>query len=105
MKVHMSLFLFLMVFYQMSYAESESFLNKYSFDWYNPNNSKCLKVDSVRDKALRSFTCRAAKHTFGGDEKPSSMACKDKNGKAEFLFYETEKDCKNARETLLANGD
>lgn len=77
---------------------------KYAFDWYNPSNSQCIRINSKLEKKLKKGFCDASKRTnFGGDDKPASVSCKDKTGKFEYLVYESLKDCRIARETTLAN--
>jgi hypothetical protein len=56
-------------------------------------------------KKLNSFQCVPSTTNFGGNDKPALFACKNQSDEFEFLVYETQKDCNEARDTTLTNGD
>lgn len=86
-------------------ADGPEIKNTFGFDIMKPERSKCAKVSGALLKKLEtSYKCEAA--TIGSASgKPIAASCKAKRGTSELLLFATLADCKEERETQLANAE
>lgn len=74
----------------------------YAFDWHHPMRSRCTKVKgSLLRKLKKSATCRPPE-AGSASGRPVVAVCSVKGG--EWMLFATNDDCKEERETQLANG-
>ncbi len=91
----------------VAYADPPPIKGTFAFDIMSPKKSKCAKVDgALLAKLTKSYTCEPpADPTSSSSGKPLTATCEVKKGKASaFFLLATDKDCKEERETQLANG-
>jgi len=79
----------------------------FGFDWHKPKASRCVRVTGpLLSKLNKAYTCAAPESPDSSSSgKPIVALCTAKRGHSEYLLLATEKDCKEERETQLANGE
>jgi hypothetical protein len=77
----------------------------FGFDWHRPKTSKCVKISgAVLRKLENSYVCKPPE-IESASGKPLKAVCTTKaKQKSEYLLLGSEADCKEERETQLANG-
>lgn len=73
----------------------------YAFDWHHPMRSRCTKVKGSLLRKLKKATC-APPDAGSASGHPIVAECRAKG--ASWLLFATAKECKEERETQLANG-
>jgi hypothetical protein len=78
---------------------------RWGFDWLRPQKSRCVKVDGALLERLRKGYSCAAPDAGGASGKTIVARCTARKGRSELLLLASESDCKEERETQLANGE
>lgn len=78
----------------------------FGFDYMKPQSSKCTKITgALLTKLTRSYTCEAVEGGTTASGKPAVARCEVKKGKPSgYVLFKAIADCKEERETQLANG-
>jgi hypothetical protein len=83
--------------------------NTFGFDIMKPKRSKCMKVTGALQKKLeKSYTCeqQTADSPGSASGKPIAATCTAKGKtRSTYLLFASDADCREERETQLANGD
>lgn len=86
-------------------AETPTIQGTYGFDWLHPKKSRCAKVEGPLLAKLRAGYLCGAPDSGSASGKTVVAMCKAKKGQGEYLLLSSAADCKEERETQLANGD
>ncbi len=96
-----------LAFAATAHADPLPLKGAYAFDIMSPKKSKSAKVDgALLAKLNKSYVCTPpADPKSSASGKPIVSTCEIKKGKPiTFILMATLKDCKEERETQLANG-
>ncbi|HRC58656.1 MAG: hypothetical protein IPI49_30615 [Myxococcales bacterium] len=75
----------------------------YAFDWYRGTRSRCAKVSgALLRKLKKGYTCTPP-DAGSASGRPVLAQC-TKGERSQYLLFATAADCKEERETQLANG-
>ena len=87
-------------------AEAPVIKDTFGFDYMNPKKSKCTKIfGALLTRLTKSYTCEPVEEGATASGKPAVADCKIKKGKpSSFLLFKANADCKDERDTQLANG-
>lgn len=86
-------------------ADAPSIANTYGFDYMKPEKSSCKKVTGALHKKLKPYTCVAVETGTTASGRDAVADCKNAKATSGYLLFTTLADCKEERDTQLANAD
>ena len=87
-------------------ADPVTIKGTYGFDIMKPQKSKCTKIDgALLAKLKKSYQCSAPEDPKASASGKTMIAnCKTKKEDSIYMTFATAADCREERETQLANG-
>jgi hypothetical protein len=76
----------------------------YSWDYMKPAKSKCTKTTPALITKMKKYVCEVPAKGTTASGKDAVANCRTKDESDGFVFFAKLADCKDERETQLANG-